>query len=666
MAILFKNRLSGKETATPERETFLSQWVVSEIDSEVLLNTVLINSGDFLIPNTNAHWALLNKENEQKQSGVFDKHLLPEDIEAVSIRAIGNALPDPNAGWLEWLDMSPLVPGMSERVELQPFERKIRKHIGHLEQIFRKPKAHLWTEIQRVLLSRARRIPHQAINYLAAHTEDWERPTLRGVLPKRILAMVTEDYWNISENQVAVRLIDHLHVYLNKRITEVRRLLNILKERNDYDAARGTFWLQYRIYELWGQAFDANAGGVTAERTLKELEHLKYKIAGLKDSFLYRKIPRRTDVPNTLKMTNIFANDPHYRYVAVLWKEWSKEGISKTKTIEQIYEEYQDLCRSFDRFCFLLTIRTFDQLKFKSSVFGPGTPIKKGINLPLLGSICEASVTWNDDGVISVEKDDSPVLRLIPLVSALGANPTENIVERHLDNISNAVPSDPLTIVLYLPSPEGRENRLPVEIQKRLHTIGNDLPQAQKKVGFLPVSPWEIGSVERVARAIRWVLWDSEFLKYPSRVPGTNIPEIVNLLQNLTGIRPVNNGRKYEVFRLLSDAEISAIDGICQGLKNNLKLLQDELSKLKSRNNIPKARIGQLKNEIEEVEEALIKFHSFRGKISQTCEYLNRLLICPVCLSNVNPWHNKGFQYDEKTLYSHVVVHLHRAELLGE
>lgn len=639
MGILFKNRLSGEMTATPEREAFLGEWIISEKDSEAFLNVVPINSGDFLIPNTNAQWSLLNKEDGQQQSGIFDKYLLPEDIEAASIRVIGESLS--NLNWLEWIDVSPLVPGMSERVEIQPLEQEIRKHIGHLEQIFRKPKAHLWTEIERVQVSRAKRIPHQAANYLAAHTEDWERQTLRGVLPKRILAMVTEDYWNIYENQVAVRLTDHLHAYLSRRVTEVRRLLNIFKEVGDYSGnVRGTHWLQKRICDLWGKSFDENAGNSKAEVTLKELKHLKYKIAGLKNTFLYREIPRRASVSNTLRMTNILVDDPHYHHLAILWKEWLEKGSAKTKTPEQLYKEYQNLCRSFDSFCFLLTVRAFDQLKFEPSDFDLETPIKKGTNLSLFSSFCKTTLTWNDDGIISVEKDGSPVLRLIPLVSALGVNPTSATAERYLDDITESVSTDPLTIILYLPSPEGRENRLPVDIQGRLHTIGNDLPQKQKKVGFLPVSPWEIGSVERVARAIRWVLWGSEFLKYP---PEIDVPATINLPQNSEWMKPVSGG-KYKVLRLPKNGEESVfeLDKFAKQLNSEKNQCEQDLANVDKNSQ----KLKGLKKQIADVKDKLKNLDQFKKEFQKIKEDFNRLLDCPIstCSGKVS----NAFKYDEQ------------------
>src|SRR5262249_55048479 len=158
------------------------------------------------------------------------------------------------------LDLSPLVPGMSNRVEFQRFEQLLKENVGHLKEVCRRPRTHLRVEVERMAVSRARRFPAQAANYLAAHTEDWERPTLRSVVPKRILATVREDQFDIYENRVVVRLVDHLAVYLRRRIREVTRLLRVFEEAagNHDAAAGGSHWRQRRIYKLWGETLDAS------------------------------------------------------------------------------------------------------------------------------------------------------------------------------------------------------------------------------------------------------------------------------------------------------------------------------------------------------------------------------------------------------------------------
>ena len=52
--------------------------------------------------------------------------------------------------------------------------------------------------------------------------------TFRGIRPKNVLSLVREELLDIYENRVTVRLIDHLLVYLRRRIRDVEKLRNEL------------------------------------------------------------------------------------------------------------------------------------------------------------------------------------------------------------------------------------------------------------------------------------------------------------------------------------------------------------------------------------------------------------------------------------------------------
>lgn len=216
---------------------------------------------------------------------------------------------------------------------MQPLELLIREHFGHLETVCRKPRTHLHVEVQRVPVSKARRIPPAAASYLAAHTEDWDRPLLRGILPKRILAEVRQDQVDIYENRVVARLLDNLSAYLSRRINVIRRLLKVFREKEDYSTSiAGTYQRGCRMSKLWGESIDANEGRKKAEATLRDPEWLKYKVMGLLGSPLYEEVPRRAFVPTTLKSTNILTNDQHYQRVADLWREWARTGAGRTQS----------------------------------------------------------------------------------------------------------------------------------------------------------------------------------------------------------------------------------------------------------------------------------------------------------------------------------------------
>jgi hypothetical protein len=301
---MYSDRLTGRRvSALPPTSTLVGRWVLGDNTVKIIMNSAEAVAGDFLVPEKSGHWHILAGEGEQ-QSGTVPRAHAPEELEAESVRMIGDRLEELTKGgatWLEWLDVVPLVPGLSEQVELLPFESLVRENFGHLETVCRKPRAHVHVEIERTPASKARRIPAAAASYLAAHTEDWDRPLLRGILPKRILAEVRQDQIDIYENRVAARLLDNLSSYLNRRIQMLRRLLKVFQEKEDYSSSSGGIYQRkHRMSKLWGESIDSNEGRRKAEIVLKELEALKYKLMGLLSSPLYGEVPRRAYVPTTL------------------------------------------------------------------------------------------------------------------------------------------------------------------------------------------------------------------------------------------------------------------------------------------------------------------------------------------------------------------------------
>ncbi|HHH28234.1 MAG TPA: DUF2357 domain-containing protein, partial [Polyangiaceae bacterium] len=401
---LFRDRLKGRRgVAPPETGTLVGRWVLEDATAEVFMNSARAAVGDFLVPEPSGHWHILTGDG-RRQTGTVSRAQAPDELEAESVRTIGDKLEQltsDSASWIEWLDVVPLVPGISEQVDLQPLELLIREHFGHLETVCRKPRAHLRVEVQRVPVSKARRIPPAAASYLAAHTEDWDRPLLRGILPKRILAEVRQDQVDIYENRVVARLLDNLSAYLSRRINVIRRLLKVFREKEDYSTSiAGTYQRERRMSELWGESIDANEGRKKAEATLRELEWLRYKVMGLLGSPLYEEVPRRAFVPTTLKSTNILTNDQHYRRVAELWREWARTGAGRTQSPAELNMETQRLSRGLDAFTMLLTIRALDTLGYEPTDAGLATPITRGAAVQVHGNGVDITLEWRRDGSI--------------------------------------------------------------------------------------------------------------------------------------------------------------------------------------------------------------------------------------------------------------------------
>ena len=157
---LFYDRFSGKSfDLLPVGRTVLGRWLLRvPPDKDVFLNSVPAQSGEFLVPELSGNWRVLDGGGAVQQ-GRTTRKLDPEEVEAESIRTMGRHLDDlvgADATWLEWLDVVPLVPGMSDAVDLLPLEQLIRELFGHLEAVCMKPRAHLHVEVERVPVAKAR------------------------------------------------------------------------------------------------------------------------------------------------------------------------------------------------------------------------------------------------------------------------------------------------------------------------------------------------------------------------------------------------------------------------------------------------------------------------------------------------------------------------------
>jgi hypothetical protein len=605
---------------------------------ELFMNSLPAHDGMFLVPESAGRWHLLR--GAERVEGTFPRAQLLDPLDVASIRTVGRSLGelvDQGGTWLDVLDVSPLVPGMSNRAEFQPFEQLLKENVGHLAEVCRKPRTHLRVEVERMAVSRARRFPAQAANYLAAHTEDWERPTLRSVVPKRILATVREDQFDIYENRVAVRLVDHLVVYLRGRVHEVTRLLRVFEEAtgNHGAAAAGSHWRKGRIYKLWGETLDASEAKRKAERTLTQLKHLLFTISGMKDSVLYREVPRRATVGTTLTMTNILSDDAHYQRVAELWLGWARLGQERAVRPRAYFEEMQDLCRAFDRFALLLTLRALDQLGFEPT------------NLERSLSDCEAEVRHGSrvvrlswpmaDGAISLSGEGVEPLRIVPLCSSLAALDDEQIRGVLADADAHAV-NGATTVILYpSPSDSAAFEHLAPELAGRLRSLAHEVSKAgQQAVGFLPVSPWDIGSVERMARQLRWVTTAPTFLAYP---PTIVRPELSDMSRWPAWIEAV--GDKLRVLRAPLEHESLHLDRLVSDATERLKKLEDERVDVSSqgreavregaRTRNINTRKKELHVEITEAEQRLGELRSFERDLARAVGAVGDLLRCPTC-----------------------------------
>lgn len=502
------NRLSGKPT---NNLTTIAGAYIFEGDGQ--LNGIEVDSPAYLLPDRND--AIRVSSGALKIPLRFTEvpfSQLPDKDLRESLRLIGKRLADlenTQAGWWEWAKVSPLIlDAQPELVSLNDFERAIIAYLWHLEQVNRSPHSWLTLEIERLPVSRARRIPSRAYGYLASHTEDWEYRTLTSVVPRRVLSVMAEELLDFYENRLAVHLINDLYRYLAARL---ERLLQ-LREDREIEQETGTHFRRLRVYGLWGQAITREQASERIKPTLEAIEGLYRRVRTMFDDTLCRAIPEKSWalVPATVRHTNLLVHDRHYRFVSILWEKWlSSPHYSKPKTELQTNLELQETARAFDRYCMLLVVRGLKQLGFEP-VRASKWPSE---TMYLEGPVGRINVTWNRTLMTIRCEGEGFNLHIVPILSRLARAGTADEVKSRINALEHMAEDSETLIILYPGTRAEIEQHSPT-LQLRLNSVG----MFGMKFALLPVSPYELGVVERLARALRWTLWRSLYCSYPPKI----------------------------------------------------------------------------------------------------------------------------------------------------
>jgi hypothetical protein len=261
---------------------------------------------------------------------------------------------------------SPLISSdLADSVKLNTLDRELAHR--HIDEIARRPRFAMKYEAQVTQVHRVRRMAPKAVERLAAHSEEWYRRTFAGVLPGRLLALLSDDDWSIYENKVYARLLDHLSDYLRRRLAELRKLHDAYIEAERLkDGGDLYFKLSHRLYELWGAAMDpaATARGLKESgEAIEFLQSAKQRIGMLRQSDLYRKVPRSAHVPALLKNTNILMHDQHYRHLRTLWRAHQLCSAEQEASPQEVFESNRRVLADFASYLRMLLQRVMSSMK---------------------------------------------------------------------------------------------------------------------------------------------------------------------------------------------------------------------------------------------------------------------------------------------------------------
>lgn len=544
----------------------LGQWQVVADDETVKINDVYLenNSRNFLVPDSTKRWTIWN--NKIPLSNTIPTWQIPVDIAADSLAFFAKQhtkMLSQDSKWQDWANFSPLIPEIDSAIQVQALEKDIASSIPHLEEVCYRPRSYLKMETEKLPVAKVQRIDKNAISYLTSHTEDWECKTFRGIRPKNVLSLVREELLDIYENRVTVRLIDHVLFYLTQRIRDVEKLKNELYDvLNFTDLSQSIYWRNRdRIYYLWGENFEASQQLKVAESTSAFLRKIKQRFLALIDTDLYKAIPRNAQVEATLRNTNILVGDRHYREVAKLWRQLSKWRSRRTKTAQQLFDFYQQIIAGFDAFCCLLCskVLTINDHDYGCGFSSDSTLPQQGLSYSLVNDSYGQNKTlnfkWSEDGSIEIQSDELGSLHFIPLVAQLLESADETVIDEILDCLRQKVNTNSQNkkkIILYFGTAQDL-SRLSSRLGKYLNTIGNELINDNHKLPLLPVSPFDILSIERVARAIQWWMLSQNYMKYPIKIK-LNFPDEL-LTQNQTWICKTDQRGEFKLLRPLLENE---------------------------------------------------------------------------------------------------------------
>lgn len=251
----------------------------------------------------------------------------------------------------------PLIQSVSNKLFLNNFETMLEKELFHLEEIFRQPHYLLQRTIEKVNVSRAKRIPAKSYQHLASHTEDWLHKSIVDFKPRRILNEELDLFYDVYENQITVALIQRCISYINSRIKEVRDLKDFLVEYEkllqDRDFSRGWYKKTERNLELIGDVYEdenfkkTKNRGTVLDETQLSLQKMLKRLRVLQATELYGEVNNRVVQSlisdGDVTPTNVIANHKHYRYVRSLWRELNTVDAEKSDEQKGLYE--QDVLR---------------------------------------------------------------------------------------------------------------------------------------------------------------------------------------------------------------------------------------------------------------------------------------------------------------------------------
>lgn len=226
----------------------------------------------------------------------------------------------------------PLLQGIKTGLEFGDFATKLEEDFMHIEAIFHAPYSKLNRTIEKVPVSKAKRISNRSNQYLAAHTEDWLHKGLVSFRPSRILTEEIISDENVFENQLLIALVTRAAQLLERKLRYTRDISQFLIEYakliEKHEKSTDCWYKRVkRELSLAGKVYDEQSGNYKATNddiqivtsTMKRLKKLRDSLLKLRQYDLFYNVDQRLVKSVQYHDTNVLINDKHYRYLKKLW-----------------------------------------------------------------------------------------------------------------------------------------------------------------------------------------------------------------------------------------------------------------------------------------------------------------------------------------------------------
>ena len=566
-----------------------------------------------------AHDALLPDHDGRHNSAELnmepcDPGLVLDDGAYRCLRLVFENLKELNdEGWDKWVVQVPLIPTIDKELDETNLERAIGLKLGFLEAACNRPRTDLRLDEETLDVARCKRPSAKAPMKLAAKSEDWERRTLWGIQPRRILSLVREELYDLYENRLSVALVRNLDNFLKDRIRDVGRVVRMLQQRANYQhilEGSANYRRCNRILQLWGDSDDDGRQIIHAQKALDRLKKLRKRVLGLKDSSLYQQLGSHKFSGIQLRMTNVMSNDETYREIALLWLGWEQHLAANAVDSDTQWRQEQIAVTGFESFVRLVVIRALSSIGYRPN---EDSNAVRTDQWSLIGPAGSVTLVSNASGLSLRADSAKDPIRIIALPATLDGG-------RRIDHWISEVPEQS-AIIVSLPSESIKAGSHAI---RRLRSAGNEGENSQ--TSFVSIAPWDLESVERVARTLRWRLQSSLFEKFPFNVqlprdwkPLHSVPEwaIIDKFTFFVVRPPAFHDARWDYLNVRLNDESSAIER-----------LRSAIEALDPHDNRTRLR---LKHELEQV---LLRFELTKNvevSLSIAIRNAQLLLECPVC-----------------------------------